>query len=84
MEGQNCCKSRLITFLVGSAILWVIWFLTNTTNLPWPVYPMAIWALVIAGGWLRGRMKCGSSCDTKKDESSCCSSNRQNSNRRDK
>lgn len=77
MEDKNCCKSRVITFLVGSAILWVIWFLTTTSNLPWPVYPMAIWGLLLIGGWLKGRMNCGSSCDVTKDQSSCCASKRQ-------
>ncbi|KAA9332131.1 2TM domain-containing protein [Hymenobacter busanensis] len=53
-------KAHLLTYASVNALLWLIWLLTHNThhvrlhhrgpfdwNLPWPVWPMLFWGLVL-------------------------------------
>ncbi len=68
MEEKGCCGKKIISFLVGVAILWAIWFMTSTSNLPWPVYPTVIWALVLIGCWCKSKF---GGCDSSSGSCGC-------------
>ncbi len=72
MQQDKCCRKQLVSFVFGSAVMWVIWLLTTTDfrGIPWPVYPMVFWALAIFGGWLRKKY-CPCSKEKLEDSSSC-------------
>ncbi len=46
-------KAHLRKYLLVNALLWCIWLMVNIANktgswtFPWPIYPAAIWGLVL-------------------------------------
>ena len=48
LPGRAAFKKHFATYVLVNSFLWAVWYFTNRTGYPWPIWPTFGWGLGLA------------------------------------